>query len=386
MNNLKIKAIGVGGAGGNIVNELFQEEVVDIDFCAINTDAVALKTLKLEEKYILGKNQTRGLSVGGDYEFAANIGEEEKKQLEAIVEGYDLVFIILGAGGGTGTGVAPLLSKIVKESGGIVLCFAVLPFNIEGKQRIHAAEIGVSRLRFSSHGVIVLPNDVLLKCLSEEATIVEAFMLANTWVIRGITSIVNMLMRPGLINVDFQSLKSVLRMTGGKTLFALGQGKGEDAYKKALNELKLCPLMNIPESAKSADGLIINIVGGKDLKLKVVNEIAKYVTEQFSSYDNTLIGAIIDEEMNRQIEICVIGITDLGRRNILKGSQRTSENVGQQVLFDESNISEKKHFEIKLNTSEEIGRGYFEDCIDEELFMEIDIDIPAYYRKGIKID
>jgi len=420
--SVAIKLIGVGGAGANAVDRLKMENLASLQLAAINTDHQALSSSPLQEKVLIGTSVTRGLGAGGDPDLGREAAEADREKLQAVVKDCDLVFLLAGMGGGTGSGAAPVLAELATEAGAVVIAFVTLPFAFEGGRRLRQAEEGLQALRKVCDAVIPLPNDVLLQESGDNETVLDSFARADEWIGRGVKSIWAMLHRTGLINLDFATLRQAFATRSGKTLFGLGSGQGENAVAEAIESLKLCPLLATPEFSRKAERLLVNITGGPDLTLPKVNEIMTSVTEQFGRDSHVIMGAVIDETMQGRVEVCVLGTSDLGGRMAPRraspatrskspmapaGGMRTEETrmgsgpipvrleppapavhrngggkTSQPQLPLELALTQAQQNEFAFNELE--SRGYF-DKTDRNLFEGHDLDVPTYLRKGIKI-
>ncbi len=411
--NVGIKLIGVGGGGSNAVDRLKMENLDRLQLAVINTDFKALSTSPVQDKILIGTSLTRGLSAGGDPELGRKAAEVDADKIAEIVKGTDLIFLVAGLGGGTGSGATPVVAEIAAEAGAMVIAFVTLPFSFEGGRRRKQAEEALAELRRVCDAVIPLANDMLLQEGTEQTSVLDSFARADEWIGRGVKSIWGMLSRTGLINVDFTALRQVFQHRGGKTLFGLGVGLGEQPAAAALLDLKQCPLLHTPEYARKADRLLVNITGGADLSLTKVNELMSALTEEFGREAHVVMGAAIDEALAGRVEICLIGTTDLGSRNFVrrpapvpvrKPSERTAAPTATS-LAPESNQNVKTSVSptaprpapaaVHPNkpTQEEFGfqgavpaenRGAF-DKSDRILFEGQDLDVPTYFRKGIKV-
>ena len=406
-----IKLIGVGGGGSNAVDRLKMENLNRLQLAVINTDFKALSTSPVQDKILIGTSLTRGLSAGGDPEIGLKAAEADADKIAELVKDTDLVFIVAGLGGGTGSGAAPVVAEIAAEAGAVVIAFVTLPFSFEGGRRRKQAEEALAELRRVCDAVIPLANDMLLQEGTEQTSVLDSFAQADQWIGRGVKSIWAMLSRTGLINVDFTALRQVFQHRGGKTLFGLGVGAGENPAQAALDDLKNCPLLHTPEYARKADRLLVNITGGADLSLTKVNELMTAITEEFGREAHVVMGAAIDEALQGRVEICVIGTTDLGGRNFarrertLPASTRKSDkpaatatsaapesntNVQTTVTTDQSrapaavHAAKPKQEEFGFQGPPTENRGAF-DKSDRNLFEGQDLDIPTYLRKGIKV-
>lgn len=407
--NIAIKLVGVGGAGSNAVDRLKMENLERLQLAVINTDHQALSSSPVQDKVLIGMSVTRGLGAGGDPELGREAAEADREKIAAVVKDCDLVFLVIGMGGGTGSGASPVVAEIAAETGALVIAFVTMPFSFEGGRRLKQAEEGLRALRAVCDAVIPLPNDVLLQEAGDNETVLDSFARADEWIGRGVKSIWSMLFKTGLINLDFATLRQAFQQRGGKTLFGLGSGTGENAAGDAIASLKLCPLLHTPEFSRKADRLLVNILGGADLTLPRVHELMTAITEQFGRESHIIMGAVIDEDMAGRVEICVIGTSDLGGRGmaarrpmahpgrgraIPAGSLPRPEpavaNVPGGEAADGAARTEGKVASAAKVAQEEFGfgevesRGHFEKT-DRNLFEGQDLDVPTYLRRGIKI-
>jgi len=403
---VRVKIIGVGGAGVNAVDRVQMNAHEGVELAAVNTDAQALEGSPIGHKVLIGRAITRGLSTGGDVEIGQKAAEKDETALRQLVDGQDLIFLVAGLGGGTGSGAAPVIARLAAEQGALVIAFVTLPFTLEGARRHEIAENALTSLRASCDAVIPLPNDLLLQQMDESATVLDAFAQADAWISRGVESICMILTQTGLINVDFAMLRKVFAGTGGKTLFGLGRGEGDDFLQEALQDLALCPLLHTPGFAKKADSLLVNIVGGADLGLAQVNQIMSAIADKFGSKEQIVLGAVIDEGRQHSVEICVIGATLVhGYRPVTKprpasvpaaaadyereGAKPASASNASQPVH-ESKLGKRRQDELSLDQEEFLfvapdeQRGFF-DNTERNYFEGEDLDVPTYLRRGIRI-
>jgi cell division protein FtsZ len=394
--SIAIKVVGVGGAGTNVVDRLKMENLDRLRLAAINTDQQALASSPLAEKLVIGAGVTRGLGAGGDPQLGREAAEADGERIDEIVAGCDLVFLIAGMGGGTGSGAAPVVAEAASEAGALVIAFVTMPFSFEGGPRHKQAEEGLAELRRHCDAVIPLPNDMLLQEAEEGETAYDAFVRADAWIGRGVRSIWAMLFRTGLINLDFATLRQAFRTRGGRTLFGLGAGEGPDAAAQAIESLKLCPLLAIPEFARRADRLLVNIVGGTDLALSQVNEMMQEVAEQFGRDAHIVMGAVIDEDWRGRVEICVLGTSDIGGRlpprRTAAARPRSAGAAVLEPVTEPRVAAEPAGVHMQRAGQDEFtftpagaqNRGHFETT-ERNLFEGQDLDVPTYLRRGIKI-
>jgi len=407
--NIAIKLIGVGGAGSNAVDRLKMENFERLQMVVVNTDYQALASSPVQEKILLGMSVTRGLGAGGDPELGREAAEADREKISKVTKDCDLVFLIAGMGGGTGSGALPTIAEIAAESGALVIAFVTMPFSFEGGRRLKQAEEGLQELRRVCDAVIPLPNDILLQEGADDATVLDSFARADEWIGRGVKSIWAMLFKTGLINLDFATLQQAFQHRGGKTLFGLGEGAGEQAVAEAIESLKLCPLLHTPEFARKADRLLVNIIGGAGLTLPKVNELMNAITEQFGRNSHVIMGAVIDEDLRDRVEICVIGTSEMGGRGVgtrrpitpgrtMRGGSTvgsgagpasvpaapTREPTAAEVRRDEELAAAIEADQDEFGFGEIETRGHFEKT-DRNLFDGQDLDVPTYLRKGVRI-
>jgi cell division protein FtsZ len=420
--NVAIKLVGIGGAGSNAVDRLKMENLERLQLAVINTDHQALGSSPVQDKILIGMGVTRGLGAGGDPDLGREAAEADRDKIAVVVKDCDLVFLLAGMGGGTGGGASPIVADIAAEQGALVIAFVTMPFSFEGGRRLKQAEEGLRALRQVCDAVIPLPNDMLLQEGGEDETVLDSFARADEWIGRGVRSIWAMLSKTGLINLDFSTLRQAFNQRGAKTLFGFGEGAGENAVADAISSLKLCPLLHTPEFSRKADRLLVNIIGGTDLTLPRVNELMSAITEQFGRDSHVIMGAVIDEARQNQLEVCVLGTSDMGGRGTVArrspvrarppaprpasestaegprpgaspgeaGSARPSPAGGGAAPDpspagpDAKAVHAAKAQQHEFGFGEVESRGTFEKT-DRNLFDGQDLDVPTYLRKGIRI-
>lgn len=404
--DLKIKIIGVGGAGTNAVDGLKLDDLGDVRLAAINTDAQALANSPIAEKLVIGRSITRGLSAGGEVDIGRKAAEADRDAIARLIADMDLIVLVVGLGGGTGSAAAPVIAEVAAKTDALVLAFATLPFSFEGARRQRIAEESLGELRKMVHGLIPLPNDMLLQEGEEDTSVLNAFAVADRWIGRGVNSLCAMLLKTGLINQDFSSLRSVFQNRGGKTIFATGSASGGDFVSDALEELFLCPLLHMGDRPSTLDRILVNVIGGTDLGIAKVNEVMSQVTKRFGSREDIVFGAVIDEGRSESLEICILAKAEMERAKpkaakpaapaepqlLDEGLGLTSEIASHDKPprpVHQSKLSKKKQ-ETTANQDEftfidmEAQRGYF-DKTDRNLYKNEDLDVPTYLRRGIKI-
>lgn len=398
---LKMKIFGVGGAGGSIVDRMKLDNLERVEMCVINTDGQALQSSPIAEKWLLGRGVTRGLSAGGEASIGRAAAEADAEGLKELVSGPNLIFIVAGLGGGTGSGAAPVLARLARDAGAVVICFAPMPFCNEGSKRREQAEQSLQELQSICHAVVRLPNDLLLQELDEDATVMEAFDLADRWIFEGIHAIWTMVFKTGMINVDFAGLRSALNVGTGVTLFGTGYGSGTDFVGDALSALERCPLLVLPENRfnRQIQQMILHLSGGPDLSMARVNQVMEYVKETFGCKSSVLIGANIDGASNKSLRITVLGVcAGATEENPVEDENASPPEEGRNALrrvVQPAEINSHKggrlpepvipsqQFEFSFQKEHE-RRGFFERS-DVNKYEGQDLDIPTFIRRGIRI-
>ncbi len=298
-----IKVIGVGGAGNNAVNRMVESGIRGVEFISVNTDRQALQESKAGAKIQIGEKITRGLGAGANPDIGAQSAEESKSEIAEVLRGADMVFVTAGMGGGTGTGAAPIVAACAKEMGILTIGVVTKPFTFEGKKRLSQAERGIESLKGKVDTLVVIPNDKLLQIIDRKTSIVDAFKMADDVLRQGVQGISDLIAVPGLVNLDFADVKTIMLNTGMAHMGigrASGENRAEDAAKQAIQS----PLLET--SIEGARGVIINITGGSELGLHEVNTAAELVQRSVDPEANIIFGAVIDENMGDEISITVI--------------------------------------------------------------------------------
>ena len=302
--NARIKVIGVGGSGGNAVNTMISLGLLGVEFVAVNTDAQALNNCLAPTKIQIGSSVTRGLGAGADPDRGRKAAMEEAQTLKEVLGGADMVFITAGMGGGTGTGAAPVIAQLAREQEILVVAVATKPFSFEGKQRARRAEAGLACLRDEVDTLVTIPNEKLLTLDDDDLTFVEAFQKADEVLFQAVKGISDLITQSGMVNVDFADVKTV--MSGmGRALMGTGCAKGDGRARLAAELAIMSPLLdNI--SVDGAMGVLINVVGGPDMRMREVNEAATLIQEQAHEEANIIFGATIDDTMGETLKVTVI--------------------------------------------------------------------------------
>tara|TARA_B100001027_G_scaffold185838_1_gene138196 strand:+ start:740 stop:1894 length:1155 start_codon:yes stop_codon:yes gene_type:complete len=332
--NAKIEVIGVGGGGSNAINRMIDSNLEGVSFRVLNTDAQALLQSSAERRVQLGQNLTRGLGAGGNPSIGQKAAEESRDELQQSLEGSDLVFIAAGMGGGTGTGAAPVVAEVAKQSGALTIGIVTKPFSFEGKRRMRQAEEGIARLAENVDTLIVIPND-RLKEVSAGASIQEAFRNADDVLRMGVQGISEVITRPGDVNLDFADVRSVMT-EAGTALLGMGIGSGRSRAIEAAQAAINSPLLEAGR-IDGAKGCLVNITGGRDLTLDDVNSVGEVISNVVDDDANIIVGQAVNEAMEGEIQVTVIA-TGFETNQPLN-QQRIKNRLSNQSFY---NVSDNK--------------------------------------------
>ncbi len=342
----KIRVVGVGGGGGNAVNSMIDSsQIQGVEFIAVNTDAQALLTSKAETKLQIGSNFTRGLGAGADPEVGRTAAEESHEKIKDLLFDSDMVFITAGMGGGTGTGAAPIIADIAKEAGALTVAVVTKPFTFEGVRRMQTAEEGIEILKDSVDTLIVIPNQRLMEVVDKKMTLLDAFKLADNVLGQGVKGISDLITVPGLINVDFADVKTIM-LDSGSALMGIGEASGTDRAVNAGRMAISSPLLEV--SIDGAKGILYNITGGKDMTMTEVSDASAIIANAADPDANIIFGANIDEEMGDKIKISVIA-TGFGE-NYLNYSGNSKVMFGAYSRRSQKKFTPKKE-ELKQDSN-----------------------------------
>ncbi|WP_406830342.1 cell division protein FtsZ [Pedococcus sp. KACC 23699] len=298
-----IKVVGIGGGGVNAINRMIEVGLKGVEFIAINTDAQALLMSDADVKLDVGRELTRGLGAGADPEVGKKAAEDHAEEIEEVLKGADMVFVTAGEGGGTGTGGAPVVAKIARGLGALTIGVVTRPFTFEGRRRANQAESGISNLREEVDTLIVIPNDRLLSISDRAVSMLDAFRSADQVLLSGVQGITDLITTPGLINLDFADVKSVMQ-GAGSALMGIGSSRGDDRAVQAAELAISSPLLEA--SIDGAHGVLLSIQGGSDLGLFEINEAARLVQEAAHPEANIIFGAVIDDALGDEVRVTVI--------------------------------------------------------------------------------
>lgn len=365
----KIKVIGVGGGGNNAVNRMIEHGVQGVEFIAVNTDAQALNLSKAEIKLQIGSKLTRGLGAGANPEIGKKAAEESREQIEEVVRGADMVFVTAGMGGGTGTGAAPIISQIAKDLGALTVGVVTRPFSFEGKKRQTQAINGIAAMKEAVDTLIVIPNDKLLQIVDKSTPMLEAFREADNVLRQGVQGISDLIATPGLINLDFADVKTIMS-NKGSALMGIGIASGENRATEAAKKAISSPLLET--SIDGAKGVIMNITGGTNLTLFEVQEAADIVASASDEEVNMIFGSVINENLNDEIIVTVIatGFDDAAPQTIQ--SARPSINVRNSQM---NSIPQQQPPVRERNVEPQQQQDYYRNQQQEDL-----LDIPTFLR------
>jgi len=338
-----IKVVGVGGGGNNAVNRMIEQGLDGVEFVAINTDAQALLSSNAGRTIRIGEKITRGLGAGSNPTIGEEAAEESREEVAQALEGADMVFVTAGMGGGTGTGAAPIVAEIAKNLGALTVAVVTKPLTVEGRQRMDKAQSGIENLKNSVDTLIVIPNDRLLEVAEKQTSLIDAFKIADDVLRQGVQGISDLITITGIINLDFADVKTIMT-DAGSALMGIGRAKGDDRAADAAKLAIASPLLEA--SIEGAKGVLLNITGGMNLGIHEANEAARIIQEVADPEANIILGAVIDENFEEEVQVTVIA----------------------------TGFDAKPHRNIKHEEK-------VEDDFDIENFSGDDLDIPAFLRR-----
>ncbi len=333
-----IKVLGIGGGGGNALNSMIDlQQIQGVEFVAVNTDAQALSVNNAPSKIQIGEQLTNGLGSGANPEVGRKAAEESAEQVKAVLEGSDMVFLTAGMGGGTGTGASSIVAGISKSVGALTIGVVTKPFEFEGRRRMQQAEEGVAELKDKVDALITIPNQKLLEIVDKKMSILDAFRVADGVLGQGVQGVSDLIVMPGLINVDFADVRTIMT-DAGSALMGIGRSSGERRAEEAAKAAISSPLLEL--DIDGARGILFNIIGGPDLTMHEVDEAAKIIAEAADPEANIIFGATIDESMVDQLKITVIATGFEGRH------PSPEQTGGFEERFEEKQKEEEEKYEI----------------------------------------
>lgn len=374
----RITVVGVGGGGCNAIDRMITEGLQGVDFVAVNTDAQALLLSKAKTRVRIGEKLTRGLGSGGNPETGRKAAEESAEALYNVLKGSDMVFITAGMGGGTGTGAAGIVAQAAKDVGALTIGVVTRPFTFEGSRRIQSAEAGIEKLKEHADTLIVIPNDRLLQIVDKRANLQDAFKIADGVLYQGVQGISELITVPGLINLDFADVKTIMS-EGGAALMAVGRASGEDRARKAAEAAISSQLLDI--TIDGARGILFNITGGPDLTLFEVNQAAAIIKETAHPDVNLIFGAVISPDMGDEVRITVIatGFERAVPRQMLEPARARVESrpVAQTFVVSEAPSAPPAPAPKPAPELQPVEAAAQPINLD-------DLDVPAFLRKRMR--
>lgn len=366
-----IKVIGVGGGGNNAVNRMIEHGVQGVDFIAVNTDSQALNLSKAEARLQIGTKLTRGLGAGANPEVGKKAAEESREQIEEVLRGADMVFVTAGMGGGTGTGAAPVIAQIARDLGALTVGVVTRPFTFEGRKRQTQAIGGINGMKESVDTLIVIPNDKLLQIVDKSTPMLEAFREADNVLRQGVQGISDLIATPGLINLDFADVKTIMSNKGSALMgigIATGENRAAEAAKKAISS----PLLE--SSIDGAKGVLLNITGGSNLSLFEVQEAADIVASASDEEVNMIFGSVINENLKDEIIVTVIatGFTEEALQQ-QRGSARPTLNTTRQTAPQQH--SPVREHRQEVHVQQEQPRQSQQSFAQDDM-----LEVPAFLR------
>ncbi len=385
----KITVVGVGGSGNSAINRMIDAGLKGIDFLAINTDAQALHHNSAAKKIHIGQNVTRGLGAGMDPSVGRLAAEETQDQIKESLKGVDMVFITCGLGGGTGTGAAPVVANIARELGALTVGVVTTPFSFEGAHRMNIAQVGMRDIREHVDTIITIPNDQLLKIVDKKTSLLDSFKVVDDVLRQGVQGISEIITVPGLINVDFADVKTIMQ-SAGSALMGIGESSGENRALEAAQQAIDSPMLDL--SIDGARGILFTITGSPDLSMDEVNEAARLITSSADPESKIIFGAIIDENLEDTIKVTVIatgfgdsaGIakTQTGNTNAFGRDEEEEEAPfkfsRRPVFTEQDSVDKSDELENDNDLNKPVGRSSNKENQEEEL------EIPAFIRKKLK--
>ncbi len=367
-----IKVVGVGGGGCNAVERMIKEGLQGVEFIAINTDAQALMLSSAPTRVRIGEKLTRGLGSGGNPEQGRKAAEESQEALYNVLRGADMVFVTGGMGGGTGTGAASIIAQIGRELGALTIGVVTRPFAFEGSRRIQVAEAGIEKLKEQADTLIVIPNDRLLQIVDKHANLQDAFRIADDVLRQGVQGISELITVPGLINLDFADVRTIMS-EGGAALMAVGTGKGEERARMAAEQAISSQLLDI--TIDGARGILFNVTGGPDLTLFEVNQAAAIIKETAHPDVNLIFGAVIDQNMGDEVRVTVIAT----------GFERSGLTIKRPVEVQKNPLRQEKPAMHQDETARELQSvEVAKTDFAPRTFNTEDLDIPTFLRNRIR--
>lgn len=377
-----IKVVGVGGGGVNAINRMIEADLRGVEFIAVNTDAQTLLMSDADVKLDIGRETTRGLGAGADPEVGRRAAEEHRDEIEEILKGADMVFITSGEGGGTGTGGSPIVAEVAREQGALTIGVVTRPFSFEGRKRATQADLGIAELKGAVDTLIIVPNDRLLQVSDTKTPIVDAFRMADQVLYQGVEGITSLITTPGLINLDFADVKSVMT-SAGSALMGIGHGSGDDRAAEAAKAAISSPLLE--SSIDGARGVLLSIAGPTTLSLHEVNQAAEAITRVAHPDANIIFGAVVDDALGEEVRVTVIAA---GFDKTAASSTSSFERRLSRILDDPTSAEEGAEEDQGKASTGKVSSILADE--EDELFTQVpetvvfdaeeDLDIPDFLK------
>ncbi len=378
----KLKVVGVGGAGGNAINRMISTNMEGVDFIVINTDAQDLENNAAEQKIQIGSTLTKGLGAGAQSTIGLEAMETDREAVQTLLEGADMVFITAGMGGGTGTGAAPVIAQIARELDILTVGIVTLPFNFEGPKRMNRGLAGISEMRKTSDTLLIIPNQKLMSIVDKNTTLTAAFHLADSILnqaAKGISDLINV---HGMINLDFADVETIMKNMG-EAIMGTGVATGEERAVLSAQQAIASPLLD-NASISGAQGILVNITGGKDLTLHEVDEATSIIFEEAGNDANIIFGAVIDPKLEEEIQVTVIA-TGFNNHKYREDSDETPapQREVNRMLGEKTNVSlsEQKNTPKEMAPEDEKPKPNILIDDDNPVIYGNDIEIPAFIRR-----
>ena len=396
----RIKVVGVGGSGSSVIGRMIDAKLHGVDFVAINTDAQALHHNKASEKVHIGKNLTKGLGAGMNPDIGRQAAEENRDEIQEVLKGADMVFVTCGLGGGTGSGASSIVAETSKELGALTVAVVTKPFSFEGAQRRAIAEEALENLRERVDTLITIPNDKLLQIIDKKTTLINSFKIVDDVLRQGVQGISDLIIKPGIVNVDFADVKAIMS-DSGSALMGIGIGSGENRSSEAAKAAINSPLLEL--SIDGAKGVLFNVSGSSDLTMLEINEAANIITESIDPNAKVIFGAVVDETMRKgEVQITVVAtgfdadrnnispMQKMSRISVAKENQsREEKNIKTDEVDRTDRMTFSEDFESKMIIDEKvppkIQRNFSKSLKENEGNDEDDdLEIPAFIRRKMK--
>jgi len=377
-----MKVIGVGGAGGNALNRMISANLDGVDFIAVNTDAQALETNQAQTKVQIGKNLTKGLGAGANMDVGRRAIEEDRDGVAAALEGADMVFVAAGMGGGTGTGAAPVVAEIARDIGALTIGIVTKPFVFEGPKRMKRAETGIEDLKLNVDTLIIIPNQRLLSIIDKKTSVTEAFQLADSILMQSTKGISGLINTPGLINLDFADVRTVMEDMGD-AIMGTGIASGEERAALAAQQAISSPLLD-DVSISGAQGVLVNITGGEDMGLLEVDEATSVIYEEAGDDANIIFGAVIDPNMDDELNVTVIATgfnkSSYDFQRFQQEPKSLPDNGDMQDDDLEIPAYQRKQKETRSNSGDTFSERKSETKNQASIYFDDDLEVPAFIR------